>query len=32
MPNPAFYAECLHESFDALKAAYAEEQPVARNG
>jgi diacylglycerol O-acyltransferase len=24
MPDPSFYAECLQESFDALKAAYAD--------
>lgn len=26
MPDPAFYALCLQESFDALKSAYAEER------
>jgi WS/DGAT/MGAT family acyltransferase len=30
MPDPAFYAVCLRESFNGLKAAYAEEQLEAQ--
>ncbi|WP_461537298.1 WS/DGAT/MGAT family O-acyltransferase [Spongorhabdus nitratireducens] len=29
MPDPAFYMECMHESFEEIKAAlFAEEEPV----